>query len=426
MTTTFLHKFAHHGNWNGFLDRLHTHPEEALLQVSDKPYLQRSDDDYRAEDRFLYEVKGVAPIHLVVTRQNPPVEVIRMLVACSPRSTQLLTADIRCALHYAMYTNKSAEIIRILVSADPETVSWRDFWKMNILHTIASFHCPKNVLSIVLQIASSKTMNHAIVCQDNQGRTPLVIACEILSDISNTDFLLLFQRSPKSLVHAALQTLCAAHRALFQVALAKKPVPKKAITNDNPTLFCNPIKTISFDHFWLWRPVDHLSVSRALYKSFILLGGNMANIAKYPLLHACINYDNSSDTLLFPCFLSLNPYYACQLHDHSLPIHLACQLAQNTDSWVKRLDALLRIYPQGASIEDGNNCLPLEILLQKNQKSWALIHCVLQCNPAALARVALPEQFYPILLERLQHSPDGISTIFSIFKETPTLIRKVW
>ena len=426
MATTFLHKFAHHGNWNGFLDRLHTHPEEALLQVSDKPYLKRSDDDYRAEDRLLYEVKGIAPIHLVVTRQNPPVEVIRILIASSPRSTQLLTADIRCALHYAMYTNKSAEIIQILVSADPETVAWRDFWKMNILHTIASFHCPKNVLSIVLQITSSKTMSHAIACQDNQGRAPLVIACELLSDISNSDFLLLFQRSPKSLVHAALQTLCASHRSLFQVALSKKPVPKKAITNDNPIKFCNPVETISFDHFWLWRPVDHLSVSRALYKSFLLLGGNLDDIATYPLLHACINFDSNSHTLLFPCFLSMNPYYACQLHNQSLPIHLACQLAQDTDSWKKRLDALLRIYPHGASIQDGNNRLPLEIILQHDPTSWALVYRVLQYHPAALARVNLPEQYYPILLERLQNTPDGISTIFAILKETPTLIGKVF
>jgi len=424
---TLLHHYAHKANWDGFLERLHNHPEDALLQTHNEPFLKSGIlDEFSEEDCLLYDVVGIAPIHLIVTRQDPPAQVLRALVDINVCATRLLTGDLRSALHYALFTKKSPEIIHILVAADPESISLQDCAQRNVFHIIAHPHWDnqKDVLSTILCNSCQTISETALMACDKWGHTPVIQACNVASRISKSDFMLLYEATPRSLVKATLDALGRAYKTLFQAALSVKPVPKTPVTFDDPTHFCNPERRVCIEKSWLWRPENSLSLWRGLHKAFVLLGAQDDSKSTYPVLHTCMEHDEDCLSLLFPCLLSLNPHYACQLKDKCLPIHLACRLARNTDGWWKRLDALLRIYPKGASIHDVNGHFPLEILHNRDQASWKFIYLVLQRHPVALARLGLAEQFYPTLLEKLHSCIDGTSTIFEILKETPTLIGK--
>jgi hypothetical protein len=417
-----LHIYAHEANWTALLESLKEHPEESLLQINSEPFLKSGEGPRRLEDLFLYDVRGIAPIHLVVTRHDPPPEVLRELLILQTGGTRLVTSDARSALHYALYTKKSAEIIKILVSADPVSATWQDSRNMNSFHIVAQFQSQPDVLSTVLDNVQPHLVESALLACDEKGRRPLGIACEVAPLISKSDFALMYHASPALLTKSTLEAVCSSYKKHFHAALSVKPVLKKPVSDKDPTTFCNPRKRVSIEDTWLWRPSDTLALWIGWHKVFSLLGADANDTAAYPLLHACMELDPDCHTIIFPCILSLNPFYACQLKGQSLPIHLACRLARDTDSWRKRLEALLRIYPKGSSIVDFDGCVPLEIIIKRERSSWKLVRVVLQHNPVALARVNLAERYYPPLLEKLQACPDGASTIFELLRSTPTLV----
>jgi hypothetical protein len=169
--------------------------------------------------------------------------------------------------------------------------------------------------------------------------------------------------------------------------------------------------------------MDALFLRRCWNMTFTLLGADDNDMATYPLLHECLERDVACRTDMFIYLLCLNPHYACQLRlsDGTLPLHVIARLAAQDGErhWVERIQTLARLYPKGASIADQDENLPIELLVGPTV-TFDHVAPVLEASTSSLARLDLPESFYPNILFQLTRL-ESFSTVYQILRDAPTL-----
>jgi hypothetical protein len=426
-----LHQFVYDLNWNGVLKRLETNPEEALHTVEETTWMQQ-DGTCLPEDDLIIEAYDLAPIHILCTRRNLPINVLEAYLKAEPKSIHLLTNDKRTPLHLACYSMQSLEVIQLLAQADPNTLTWKEsFDGWNVFHICVHCETEENVMATLLETATPEGIREALATKDRYGRIPIVLACNVRPKVTKGDFALVHAASDTSeLERSLLEELSRNYRTILAGALKLKPPPKKPVSSAGPSPYCNPKKALSVESFWLWRPNDSLALWRCLHKALIVLGiqehdstiDSQQQLATYPLLHECIRQDPQCNSFLFHALLSLNPFYACQVDpsDGNLPLHVAAQHAENTKEYKNRLATLIVSYPLGASIANKAGELPLEILDRKNIVSWDHMRSLVRCCPVALSRLRIHESLYAQVICMLGEK-GYTRTIFSILKETPSL-----
>ena len=417
-----LHELAHQSAWAEVLMRLKSHPQEALHVVETEDWLQRQ---RLASYDSLLLTGNLTALHLVCTRRNPPLEVIKAYLKAQPSAIKILTFDSKSPLSLACFAGASPEIISYLARAYPDAMMLQDHLGWNVFHIFSRFETPERLLSTLIDIAGPERTEKALLMCDRKGRAPIHFACGNVSRITKDNFALLARSTRMdSLNRLPLKELCTQYRRQFQSALTASPIPSSAIsTTDDPSQFCKPKKAVpSVERFWMWRPQDALALRRCWNMAFVLLGADGVDMSTYPLLHECLERDDKGTTEMFEYVLCLNPHYACHLRpsDGTLPLHVLARLAVNGEEhWIERIRTLVRLYPKGAGIPDQEGRLPLELLAQPTV-TWEHVSPVLEAAPQAIAKLDLPENLYPQVLSQLAIH-ESWDALYQIIRETPTL-----
>jgi hypothetical protein len=420
---TSMHKMAYESNWNGLAARLDVAPGEGLRPVNDTTWMKQ-DGECLPEDDILIEASSLTPIHILCTRRNLPVEILEKYLSALPSSTRLLTSDMRTPIHLACYSMQSLAVIEFLARHDPDCLTLsEDFDGWNPFHICVHCGAEEQVMARLLDIVGPKDRREkALSMKDRYGRTPLDLACNVRPKIGTADFALVYRASNLELLDGPpLETLSRNYRTYLTGAIQLKPPPRKLVSTGLPSPFCNPRKTLTVESIWLWRPADSLALWQCMHKALVVLGACDTDVATYPLLHECIRQDPHCRTHMFHCLLSLNPHFSLQSDGNGdLPLHVAASLAERTREWQDRLSFLLVAYPKGASIVNRDGNLPLEIL-DSRRLSWNHMRPVIRCCPVALSRLDLHESLYAFIISKLGQKGYN-STIFTILKETPSLV----
>lgn len=418
-----LHELVSSREWEKLVARLKTHPHEALHVVDDLRWLGRKQ---MSNVSLVVDDSNITALHLLCAQaSNVPRQVIRAFLEAQPKAIRILTEDKKSPLSLAVLAGASATKVLIVAKAYPDSVLVQDVDGENVFHILCQrVSPPENLIgSLMNQVGADRTQQ-ALLMTDRRNDAPIHCACSHLSRVRVDDFALIFQQTRiESLDKNPLVVLCREYRTNFHACLQTSPIPNAAVSTDDPSPYCSPNQLLSLERFWMWRPTDALFLRRAWAMVFVLLGAYGADTSTYPLLHECIERDALCACNMFDLILCLNPHYACQIResDGTLPLHVLCRLAaqDGQQHWVERIRMLVRLYPKAASIPDPEGHLPLEILASP-PVIFDHVVPVLNAHPSALARLDLPETWYPYVLAKLGTNGSS-STIFEILRTTPTL-----
>lgn len=414
---TELHRLACRGDWNGFMNRLDRFPEEASVAIAHSSWMRN--EGVRVP--IFVGVSGLVPFHIICANHTLPPEVVQRYVDIEPLACFLKTGNMRLAIHHAAFMRQSLEVLQLLARSSPDSLTQQDAFGWNVFHFFVRYGANDGVVDSLISVAGEERMRQALQACDRKGRTPILLACELKPRILKHDLGLLLMAShlEPTTACALLEWLWVQYETPFTAAMGSTQ-PEKPCLDLDPTIYCNPSKSVNTRGWWLWRPADSLLLWSGVDKALLILGANDENKSTHPSLHACLELDRSCKTETFGLLLRVNPHYACQLApDGNLPLHVAARLATSTMGWVHRLSTLARLYPKAAESINGEGKLPIECL---NIALMTRFHVlpILSANPTSLSRLQLPETLYPLILMQLGKAGQS-GAIYSILRETPSL-----
>ena len=420
-----MHSLAMKSSWNGLLERLETHPDEALLQTVGKAHQAPYDFSIPGFEE-LEESTNIAAIHILCTRRDLPLHVVEAFLQAQPASVRLLTSNKNCALHLACYAQQPLEIIKCLVQADPDAILSQEATTLrNVVHICLSFGSPlREVMPMLIHIGGPERMAHALASKDVSSKTPLVLACEP-NNMARADFAVLFESSSKeNLQRPLIQELSHGYSGRLTKILSLILAKKSALPDCNPSRICNPKGALGVAGYMLTSNLNDVYALRLCWNKLLIILGvaDEDQICMFPLLHEFIRQDSRCETMFFQMIICMNPPYMCQMDSNGdLPIHVAARLATNTEEWRQRIDALVRGYPRGASVANKEGKLPLELL---RHVSWKHVRCLVLFCPLALSKLRLSESLYAEVMAKIGPPNVQSNFVFTILKNTPTLFER--
>lgn len=134
-----------------------------LVKDSNTPEKKRSHKIYK---------RDMSALHLAC-QYDPPADIVKMLIEANPDAILLRSqphGDL--PLHFATaYNTASVEVIRQLVEANSSTVGAQNSLGVSPLHQACLFHASYDVIKVLVE-----ALPEAVYIEDAQGRTPWDIA----------------------------------------------------------------------------------------------------------------------------------------------------------------------------------------------------------------------------------------------------------
>jgi ankyrin repeat protein len=397
---TDMHEIVAESNWDGLLERLETNPEEASIGIG---------TSYLLEDDML-GANNMTPLHLLCTRPHLPPTVLEAYLKAAPNSIRIVTDSGFSPLHFACYCRQIRAIILLLVTADPELLTFQEnLQHWNPFHLCIKYGSRKDVMKTLLDCGKPNIVAKALASEDRQGKTPIALACEH-QKINLPDFILLRNACLNmELKRPLLQELSLGFHSILNDSLRTKLTPKVSVVKCPPSRYCNPKKQISIEGtVWSLSLGKSYAIWDCMHKLLFLLGvTDKRQLVTFPLLHEIIRQDMDCTTLFFDAILLLNPYYVCQVDPNGdLPIHVAARHANKTNECNRRLQILIRDYPRSAALANREGKLPLEMLSDTNVK---VVRMLVNACPLALSRLRLHDSLLTSCKCSLPTQPPSLS-----------------
>lgn len=134
-----------------------------LVKDSSTPEKKRSHKIYK---------RDMSALHLAC-QYDPPADIVKLLIEANPDAILMRSqphGDL--PLHFATgYNTASVEVIRQLVDANASTVAVQNTFGVSPLHQACLFHAPYDVIKVMVEASPE-----AVYIEDAQGRTPWDIA----------------------------------------------------------------------------------------------------------------------------------------------------------------------------------------------------------------------------------------------------------
>jgi len=356
---------AQNSDWSALISRAATHPHEAIWS-----------------DRC-----GNTALHLAC-RKKPNKNVILSLIRACHTTLSMKTVDGMTPLHFAAYCGASYDVVKILVNANRQVVSYSDRRGRTPLQCACigrKTSDTNNIIKELLQISPD-------LCSyvDNNGRSPLFLVLDDYAD--------------------------AIEEQMHIMTRNTNPDENQLNTMDELSNKITADQLYDLDERW----VTVTLLLKAAYKETAY--GSTPNTLPFRLVHACIGAHICPMRFIF-LVLNLWPEQLKQKDsDGNLPLHIAAfSKSKRKHCRFNTLTKVLSMCPEAARIPDQNGALPLKLALQ-SRKGWNDgVKELFEAYPEALATLDMEFQYYPEITA-LAGKSYSLNTLYQIISSKPEVL----
>ena len=165
------------------------------------------------------------PMHIACKR-DPPLDIIKSLIAASPDSLDKFDACNRLPIHYAADYGASAPVIKMMVEACPKSILGVDDDGLTPLHIILKHISPDKEYPSVEVIKALSSDPSTVWIADGDDKIPLHYAALDIDNLSTAQFQALIKADYNTVLSQAKDGMTALHLALKSCS---KKIPEHTI-----------------------------------------------------------------------------------------------------------------------------------------------------------------------------------------------------
>lgn len=304
----------------------------------------------------------------------------------------------------------------------PEEISEADESGLNVLHWVCANNAPTSIVATLLQYDK----NSAIRAKDNDGTTPLMLAC-VSSDETICNVFLLVEwdseqismrdeRGRTALFYAcevAAGTRQLHHLTVLRFLSQKDPALRTAVDR-----FGNTPLSITCQIFEFELRLFLSNAQTPLESTFwdiveILIGNDVTNEERHLVLHRLIRTSNCPPRLIEAAIRHYGYLITATDADGNNLLHAAVK----AQCFSSTLESLISANSQLVRMRNRQGFLPLQVAVQTSNEWNAGISSLLEAHPSALEQLELNEILYPKVLSKVP-SP----TMFEILRSRPSIM----